>query len=133
MFTHLIYKISNKSQEILCKRVCVFMRLSLWRDFTQRLTRISNALPTVYLTLLYVVPFRFSPFSLSYLYFFRQYIRFHLYFIKSSSQFISAFMVKSIVFCCSCCCSYILLFCLFYSFVPMQLREGASSVSFWFL
>ena len=108
------------------------MRLSLWRDITQVLRRFSNVLPTgYYLTLLYVVPFRFSPFYLSYLYFFRQYIHFNIYFIKSSSQFISALLVKGIVFCCcSCCCSYILLFCLFYSFVPIQLRESATCLRY---
>ena len=87
-------------------------------------------LPTVYyLTLRYVVFFRFPPFYLSYLYFFRQYIPFHLYFIQSSSQFISASLVKCIIFCCCyCCCSYILFFCLFYSFVPIQLGESVSSL-----
>ena len=114
--------------QILCKRVCLFIRLPLWKDVTQILRRISNTLPTVYyLTLLYVVPSRFFPFHLCYLYFFRQYKHFHVYFIKSGSQFISALLVKGIVFCCcSCYCYCILLFCLFYSFVPIQLRESAT-------
>ena len=110
------------------KSMSIHQNSSLWKDVTQILRRISNALPTVYyLTLLYVVPFCFFPFHLCYLYFFRQYIHFHVYFIKSGSQFISALLVKGIVFCCcSCYCSYILLFCLFYSFVPIQLRESAT-------
>ena len=113
--------------QILCKRVCLFIRLPLRKDVIQILRRISNALPTVYyLNLPYVVPFRFFPFHLGYLYFFR-YIHFHVYSIKSGSQFISALLVKGIVFCCcSCYCSYILLFCLFHSFVLIQLRESAS-------
>ena len=47
---------------------------------------------------LYVVPFCFFPFHLCYLYFFRQYIHFHVYFSKSGSQFISALLVKGIDF-----------------------------------
>lgn len=97
--------------QILCKRVCLFIRLSLWKNVTQILRRISNALPTVYyLTLLYIVPFRFFPFPTVYTF-----------------SCLSALLVKGIAFCCySCYCSYILLFCLFYSFVPIQLREKAS-------
>ena len=86
MFTHLIYLIDNKSLEILCKRVSIHDVVSVERQnqaVTQRF-RISNAFPTIYyLTVRYVVPFRFPPFYLSYLYFFRQYIHFHRYFIKS--------------------------------------------------
>ena len=133
MFTHLIYIISNKSLEVLCKRVCLFMRLSLWKDKIKPSLNIQN-FKCLSHSLLFDCPlccsFSFPPFYLSYLYFFRQYIHFHRHFIKSSSQFISALLVKGIAFCCCFCCSYTLFFCLFYFFVPIQLTESASSLSF---
>ena len=84
MFTHLIYMISNKSLEILCKRACLFVKLSLWRDKIKPSLKYSN-FKCLSHSLLFdsslCCSFSFPPFYLSYLYFFRQYINFHRYLI----------------------------------------------------
>ena len=96
MFTHLIYMISNKSLEILCKRACLLWSCLCGETKSSRHLniQISNAFPSLLFDSPLCCSFSFPPFYLSYLYFFRQYINFHHFFncSKPSSQFISALL-----------------------------------------